>query len=133
MSRQIASVIKGMRSEIGCMREDLTRAGHRHPPVCNAVTDVLQRCMSLLAHVTMLETIAAAKRVVGEHQQLPKQESPESYELPFAAGREAELDGHRRGIDKRLLQTLHRAGDHTLDDEEPEQAGSLCHEEGRAA
>lgn len=117
LPQQIAKTISGMRSELGCIREELTRAGHAHPAVCNVVSDVLQRCMSLASLITTLETIAAAKRQTGEHKQLPKQERTENLEL-FAAsaarGRSVELD--------RIRASLHRAGDHTLDVESEVEA-----------
>lgn len=120
LPQQIAHAIASMRSELTCIRVDLVNMGHRHAAACNAIGGVQHRCMTLATLITQIETIAKAKTASGELKKLPAQERPEEMELFAATAMPAavSLDEHRRSIDERLKRSLHRANDHSLDDEE---------------
>ena len=112
--RNVDGPIAGIRGEVGLIGEDLTRLGHRVPAACPVITDIKLRLTALMTYVRSLETTVAARRQAGKEEAKPKQEKPEYYELPLTSGR-AEISEQQR---KQMLRTLHRAGDHTLDETE---------------
>jgi len=134
LARNLDGLIAGLRSEIGAIGEDLTRLGHRLPVACPAIIDVKNRLMAMSAHVRSLETTVAARRLVGKEEPKKLQQRAEDMELPLTSGVGG---GSSRGVEKacfwvkgpdtlkreqrtHMLESLHRAGDRTLDPEEDE-------------
>lgn len=86
---------------------------------------MLQLC-AVAAGANELKTYLGSLRMIGELEQRPPPVTAEMLELyPGRGGQECP-----RSL---MLASLHRAGDHSLDTEEPEQAGSLCHDSGEEA
>lgn len=118
LSRNVDGPIKGIRSEVGAIGEDLTRLGHRVPAACPVINDIKLRLTALMTYVRSLETTVAARRQAGKEEAKTRQDKPEEYELPLTSGAPAQpaplLPGYLR---RQMIRTLHAAGDHTLDDE----------------
>ena len=116
LSRNLDGPIAGLRAEIGSIGEDLTRLGHRYPVMCPAITDIKHRLTTMITHVRSLETTMSSRRQAGKEAAKVKQEKPEHYELPLTSSvRAPEISEETR---KRMIQTLHMAGDRSLDDTE---------------
>lgn len=86
----------------------------------------VQLCV-IASEVTRLKINLGCLRMTGDLEQRPPAVTAETLELHPGADRRGGQECPR----SLLLASLHRAGDHSLDDDESEQAGSLFH--GREA
>lgn len=116
--RNVDAPIAGIRGEVALIGEDLTRLGHRVPAACPVITDIKLRLTALMTYVRSLETTVAARRQAGKEEAKTRQERPEDYELALAAAARAvpmvpEISAQTR---RKMMDTLHRAGDFTLDE-----------------
>lgn len=104
----------GIREECGLVREDATAIGHAVPGMSGRCTAIMQRCITILAHVNHLEAMAGEARMAGKLEpgvpQNPVGEMP-LFATTSPAVASAVDDCHRQ-----MIRTLHRAGDHTLDE-----------------
>lgn len=111
LSTLLKTDVDGIRAELAAVREMVSAIGHDVPALSGRATGILQRFCSIACHVTSMETIAGAGRITGSLEALPKQERAES--LPLFAAASAPPPSAPPSL--ALLQSLHRAGDHTLD------------------
>jgi hypothetical protein len=118
--------IEQITATMALMRAALSRIEHSAPQLTALTLAVRHQMIVLNSQVQALKTTVAAERMTGAQPQVPRQASIE--ELPiFAHGHvltALEVDAiatHPVVTGKpavRMLSSLHRAGDHTLDEEE---------------
>jgi hypothetical protein len=111
LSDKIKALLKGIRAETGGVREVCVTTGHRAPAVANAMSDVVLRLISIEAYLKSLEVIAAAERMTQRLEPVTVQ--GDVGHLPLFAG----VPVMSTREHEQMLQTLHRAGDHSLDEE----------------
>lgn len=117
LSDDIKRVITAVRIDLRGVREIASRMGHAAPGLANDAGEIGLRCIDILARLNELEAGAAAKRMVAEEEPLTVQRPVSELALFAGGGQECP-----RSL---LLASLHRAGDHTLDDD-GEPAASEC-------
>lgn len=113
LSDKIKAVLQGLRAEMDGVREICVNTGHRHPAAVAAMSDVVLRQMSMEAYLKSLEAIVAAERMTQRLEPVTTQMAVQN--LPLFEGLER---SHPTREHTRMMRTLHRAGDHTLDEGE---------------
>lgn len=110
LARQMASDIRGIRVETDGISAAAKSVGHLHPATAEKMTEILQRLIVIGSYLRGIETTISAKKQAGELQREPRQTPHDELEL-VAASMSA-------GTKARMMQSLHRVGDHSLDDSE---------------
>lgn len=108
---EIDAVVHSAVSDMGEIREQLTALEHALPAVCGRTGNVRQIMMTLASRLLSLKVIVAKEVMLGHEAQAMRQDGAEDMEL-FAMYVRHEV------TQEQMLASLHRANDHTLDDEE---------------
>lgn len=112
LSDDIKRVATAVRIDLRGIREIASRMGHAVPGLAKDAGEIGLRCIDILARLNDLEAGAAAKRMIAEEEPLTAQRPVSELELFTGQAGGRECPRHL------LLQSLHRSGDHTLDEEE---------------
>ena len=117
---ELDAVVKSAISDMGEIREQLTELEHAMPGACGRTANIRQIMMTLATRLTGIKVIAAKEVMCGNEEPATKQECTEDLELFANAPRnDGSLKPYRPlPYHSAMLESLHRAGDHTLDDEE---------------
>ena len=109
---ELDAVVKSAISDMGEMRAELTELEHAMPCACGRTAKIRQIMMTLTTRLTGIKVIVAKEVMCGNEEPATKQEDIRNLPL-FAAG----VQCGRSVTTALMLASLHRAGDHTLDDE----------------
>jgi len=108
------------------LRAKVTRLEQAVPTLIPLTLAVRHEMIDLLSHVRALRTTHAAARMVGLEaplaQQAPIEELPIFNHGHVLTAHDVQRMNERPGNASAFLQSLHRAGDHSLDPEEKEAA-----------
>lgn len=111
-------VFAAMRADLACIRAELALLEELPSPAVSRITGNIRVIMlSLASRINELSVHQAARRMVGEEPALVRAAPVE--ELPIFAAADKALTAPEVARLKQL-QSLHRAGDHSLDPEEEE-------------
>jgi hypothetical protein len=110
---QIDAAVLSASSDLGEIREQLTALEHSMPAVCGRTLNIRQIMMTLATRLNGIKVIVAKEIMMGHEEQATRRDRAEDMEL-FAGQARSERPPAL------LLASLHRACDHTLDDEEGE-------------
>lgn len=128
---ELDAVVKSAVSDMGEIRAQLTALEHAMPGVCGRTGNIRQIMMTLTTRLTGIKVIAAKEVMCGNEEPATKQERLEDLELfagvmapmplPEITPKDLQCvmrhSSQARG-QAALLNSLHRAGDHSLDTEE---------------
>jgi len=115
---EIDAAVAAAISDMGEIRAELTGLEHAMPGACDRTLKVRQIMMTLATKLTTIKVIAAKEVMCGNEEPATMQARTEDLELFANVRANASQCGHT-GVTLELLRaTLHRAGDHSLDDED---------------
>lgn len=109
---EIDAAVKSAISDMGEIRAELSALEHAIPVACGRTQNIRHIMMTLATRLQGIKVIAGKEVMVGNEDPATRQERTEDMEL-FAA-RTLLVS---KTADPALLASLHRAGDHTLDDD----------------
>lgn len=126
LSDDVKRIAKGIRDEMDGIRAIARQVGHRHQETTDKMSDIVLRQMSINAYLSELEVVVAAQRMTGGLEPTTPQE-------PVSA---LELFSHVKPLSdaeqQSMARSLHRAGDHSLDEDDGDRMSPL-QGEGRDA
>lgn len=115
---ELDAVVKSAMGDMGEIREQLTALEHAMPAACGRTANIRQIMMTLTTRLTGIKIIAAKEVMVGNEEPATKQDRTEDMELFTNVTRRSSQSGHTATSLELLRASLHRAGDHSLDDDE---------------
>jgi len=116
---EINAIVKSAVGDMGEIRGKLSELEHSLPHVHRWTGDIRQIMMTLATRLTSLTVVAAKEVMIGNVEPATKQDRTE--EMPLFAGIKLVTSAAVPPDRMLLLRSLHRAGDHTLDEEEGAQ------------